>query len=131
MAARSRDGVVSLGSHTRHVYTWRSQPVVNRAPHGNMLLSAAILFSGLRYTSVSDLAQSTLWRLRLPWNTLVDWGNFVRDVCSEDVRRHPIQLDGMDANGNAVIHIAILLLLFDYCSPSRSHSWLDGDLRWS
>ena len=47
--------------------------------------------------------QSTLWQLGLTWHTLVDWGNFVRDVCSEDVRRHPIQLGGLDANGDPII----------------------------
>ena len=46
-----------LGCHAGHDYLWRSQPVVSRAPLGNMLLSAAILFPGLSYTSVSDLAR--------------------------------------------------------------------------
>ena len=47
--------------------------------------------------------QSTLWQLGLTWHTLVDWGNFIHDVCSEDVRRHPIQLGGLDANGDPII----------------------------
>ena len=47
--------------------------------------------------------QSMLWQLDLTWHTLVDWENFIRDVCSEDVRRHPIQLGGLDANGDPII----------------------------
>ena len=46
-----------LGYLKGHDYTWWSQPVVNRAPLGNMLLSGAILFSGPSYTGVSDMAQ--------------------------------------------------------------------------
>ena len=53
--------------------------------------------------SIEVPMHSTLWQLGLTWHTLVDWGNFVRDVCSEDVRRHPIQLGGMDDNGDPLI----------------------------
>ena len=53
--------------------------------------------------SIEVPMHSTLWQLGLTWHTLVDWGNIVRDVCSEDVRRHPIQLGGMDDNGDPLI----------------------------
>ena len=46
-----------MGCLQGHDHTWQSQPVVNRAPLGNMLLSGAIQFSGLSYTGVSDRAQ--------------------------------------------------------------------------
>ena len=44
-----------LECHAGHQCTWRSQPVVKKAPLGNILLSAAILFSGLCYTAARDL----------------------------------------------------------------------------
>ena len=46
-----------LECHAGHHRTWRSQPVVKKAPLGNVLLSAAILFSGLCYTAVCDMAR--------------------------------------------------------------------------
>ena len=39
-----------------HTFTWYSQPFVGRAPAGNILLSAAILFSGSTYTTFSNIA---------------------------------------------------------------------------
>ena len=29
----------------------------------------------------------------------MDWHNFVREVCEEDLQRNPIQLGGLDQNG--------------------------------
>lgn len=39
-----------------HVNTWYSQPLLNRMPAGNRLLSAGILFSGSTYAKLSQLA---------------------------------------------------------------------------
>ena len=39
-----------------HVNTWHSQPLLNRMPAGNLLLSAAILFSGSTYSKFAHLA---------------------------------------------------------------------------
>ena len=47
---------VEVQCHAGCEYTWRSQPVVRKNPLGNALLSAAILFTGLTYTAVAELA---------------------------------------------------------------------------
>ena len=39
-------------SHCGHVWLWNSQPFIKNQPAGNILLSAAILFSGCRPTNV-------------------------------------------------------------------------------
>lgn len=39
-----------------HVWKWSSQPVVGRMPLGNLLLSAATLYSGQTYTRISTFA---------------------------------------------------------------------------
>ena len=39
-----------------HANTWHSQPLLNRMPAGNLLLSAAILFSGSTYSKFAHLA---------------------------------------------------------------------------
>lgn len=41
-----------------HSDLWRSQPFVDRKPVGNVLLSAAILFTGNSYTKVSSFAKT-------------------------------------------------------------------------
>ena len=40
-----------------HVLNWQSQPLVKDMGAGNLLLSAAILFCGLTFTRVADMAQ--------------------------------------------------------------------------
>ena len=47
---------VELTCHSGHTKTWESQPVVKRKPLGNLLLAAAILFTGNTFTSISHLA---------------------------------------------------------------------------
>ena len=41
-----------------HEYTWYSQPLVGKAGAGNLLLSAAIVFSGATYTTFANIASS-------------------------------------------------------------------------
>ena len=48
--------LVELTCHSGHTKTWESQPVVKRKPLGNLLLAAAILFTGNTFSSVSNLA---------------------------------------------------------------------------
>ncbi|XP_044181017.1 uncharacterized protein LOC122962175, partial [Acropora millepora] len=48
--------LVKLTCHSGHTKTWESQPVVKRKPLGNLLLAAAILFTGNTFSSVSNLA---------------------------------------------------------------------------
>ena len=48
--------LVELTCHSGHTKTWESQPVVKRKPLGNLLLAAAILFTGNTFTSISNLA---------------------------------------------------------------------------
>ena len=40
-----------------HVLNWQSQPLVKDMGAGNLLLSAAILFCGLTFTRVANMAQ--------------------------------------------------------------------------
>ena len=47
---------VKMECHGGHDYTWQSQPVVNRTPMGNILMSAAILFAGLTHAAVAEMA---------------------------------------------------------------------------
>ncbi|XP_068758424.1 uncharacterized protein [Montipora capricornis] len=47
--------LVELTCHSSHTKTWESQ-VVKRKPLGNLLLAAAILFTGNTFTSISNLA---------------------------------------------------------------------------
>ena len=39
-----------------HATIWNSQPLINKMPAGNLLTSAAILFSGNTFSRVSQLA---------------------------------------------------------------------------
>ena len=36
----------NVGCHCDHTYTWKSQPFVKDTPAANLLMSAAIMFSG-------------------------------------------------------------------------------------
>ena len=47
-----------------HSTTWQSQPVVNRYPLGNVLLSAACLFAGATYTRIYQIAD--FYGLQIP-----------------------------------------------------------------
>ena len=43
------------------------------------------------------------WQLTLSPRIAVDWGNFIRDICAEDVRRNLRQLGGFDNNGQPIV----------------------------
>ena len=47
---------VVLICHNGHTELWESQPVIKRKPLGNLLLAAAILFTGSTFSSISRLA---------------------------------------------------------------------------
>ncbi|XP_068759638.1 uncharacterized protein [Montipora capricornis] len=48
--------LVKLTCHSGHTRTWEFLPVVKRKPLGNLLLTAAILFTGNTFISISNLA---------------------------------------------------------------------------
>ena len=50
--------VVKMSCPDDHEYTWYSQPLVGKAGAGNLLLSAAIVFSGATYTTFANIASS-------------------------------------------------------------------------
>ena len=47
---------VELTCYSGHKVKWGSQPVVKRKPLGNLLLSAAFVFTGNTFTAISQLA---------------------------------------------------------------------------
>ena len=40
-----------------HVLSWQSQPLIRDVGAGNLLVAAAILFCGLAFTGISNLAK--------------------------------------------------------------------------
>ena len=44
-------------------YNWRSQPVVNKFALGNVMLSAAILFTGNKFHTISEIAEVSCVKL--------------------------------------------------------------------
>ena len=46
-------------------------------------------------------SQHMAWHLGVSPRTMVDWNNFVRDVCTEDTRRHLTQVGGLGGFDNA------------------------------
>ena len=53
--------------------------------------------------AASQHAEGFFFHLDVSQHTLVDWSNFIRDVCAEDTRRNPVQLGGFDANGQPIV----------------------------
>ena len=47
--------VVHTKCPNKHIHKWQSQPTINGSGAGNMLLSAAILFSGNTYVRISEM----------------------------------------------------------------------------
>ena len=47
--------------------------------------------------------QDETWHLNISKYTVIDWYNFVRDVCAIDVRNHPQPLGGFDNNGSPIV----------------------------
>ena len=58
-----------------------------------------MLLSWASDTPVNHVA----WHLDVSQHTLVDWSNFIRDVCAEDTRRNAVQLRVFDANGQPIV----------------------------
>ena len=49
--------------NNRHEYSWRSQPVVNKFALDNVMLSAAILFTGNKFHTISEIAEVSCIKL--------------------------------------------------------------------
>ena len=49
--------------NNHHKYSWRSQPVVNKFALDNVMLSAAILFTGNRFHTISEIAEVSCIKL--------------------------------------------------------------------
>ena len=47
--------------------------------------------------------QDVTWHLNISIHTVIDWYNFVRDVCAIDVRNNPQPLGGFDNNGSPIV----------------------------
>lgn len=48
---------ISGTCNNHHSFVWRSQPLKNRMPVGNLLLAGAILYTGNTYTTMSEIAE--------------------------------------------------------------------------
>ena len=66
---------VKLECVNGHPWVWHSQPMLGRMPAGNVLISAAILFSGQTYTHISSFAGF----LNLEFVGQTTYGNHQRD----------------------------------------------------
>ena len=47
---------VKIECHGGHSYVWQSQPMIKKVSIGNVLISAAILFTGLTHSRVAEMA---------------------------------------------------------------------------
>ena len=47
--------VVTMKCHNKHLHTWRSQPMVNKAGARNILLSGGILYTGNTFKRISEM----------------------------------------------------------------------------
>ena len=66
----------SITCCNHHTFIWHSQPILNNLPLGNLLLSAATLYTGNTYTNLSEIAQtcgiklfneSTFYNIQKKW----------------------------------------------------------------
>ena len=48
---------IKISCHNGHTSIWHSQPMVHKMPAGNLLISAAILFSGNTFTHIENLCK--------------------------------------------------------------------------
>ena len=58
-----------------------------------------LLFSWATEIAMQDMT----WHLNISKHTVIDWYNFVRDVCAIDVRNNPQPLGGFDNNGSPIV----------------------------
>ena len=58
----------------------------------------------LLFSWATEIAmQDVTWHLNISKHTVIDWYNFVRDVCAIDVRNNPQPLGGFDNNGSPIV----------------------------
>ena len=88
-----------------HVLSWQSQPLINDMGAGNLLVAAAILFCGLTFTGISNLAkllnlamfsESTFYRLQREYLFPVIHINYImqQDAVLEFLRGNDLKLSG-------------------------------------
>ena len=88
-----------------HVLSWQSQPLIRDVGAGYLLVAAAILFCGLTFTGISNLAkllnlvmfsESTFYRLQKEYLFSVIHTNYVmqQDAVLEFLRRNVLKLSG-------------------------------------
>ena len=88
-----------------HVLNWHSQPLMRDMSAGNLLVSAAILFCGLTFTGISNLAKllnlpmfsgSTFYRLQKEYLFPLIHTNYVmqHDAVLEFLRDNNLKLSG-------------------------------------
>ena len=86
-----------------HVLSWQSQPLIRDVGAGNLLVAAAILFYGLTFTGISNLAkllnlvmfsESTFYRLQKDYLFPVIHTNYVmqQDAVLEFLRGNVLKL---------------------------------------
>ena len=88
-----------------HVLSWQSQPLIRDVGAGNLLVAAAILFCGLTFTGISNLAKllnlamfsdSIFYRLQKEYLFPVIHTNYVmqQDAVLEFLRGNDLKLSG-------------------------------------
>ena len=88
-----------------HVLNWQSQPLIRDMGAGNLLVAAAILFCGLTFTGISNLAkllnlamfsESTFYRLQKEYLFPIIHTNYVmqHDAVLEFLRGNDLKLSG-------------------------------------
>ena len=48
----------TMSCHNGHTVTWRSQPLMNKTPLGNLMISAAVLLSGNTFTKIENFTKT-------------------------------------------------------------------------
>ena len=54
---------VTCACLNHHTFKWKSQPVIDNAPSGNLLLAAATLYSGNTYSTLAEICKSLNLRI--------------------------------------------------------------------
>ena len=108
-----------------HVLSWQSQPLIRDVGAGNLLVATAILFCGLTFTGISNLAklldlamfsESTFYRLQKEYLFPVIHTNYVmqQDAALEFLRGNDLKLSG-DGRCDSPGYSA------KYCTDGLSH----------
>ena len=78
----------------------------------------------LLFSWATEIAmQDVMWHLNISNHTVIDWYNFVRDVCAIDIRNHPLPLGGFDNNGSPIVVEIDELFLASEVSPRQGERW--------